>query len=378
MKKVLPKKQPEAPVELAKSVPKKDLVSEEHIRNKTQKVMDAKIVKLIGSLRSDLESRDGKKQEQMEKLLTMLSASLSRDLPITISKIVSEEVSAQTARMEDMIRTELRNSNAAVMNAMSSVVQNTLAGTVRVCLDQSLEQHLRSTIVPSFENACREMFGQMHQTLKEGLKGITSGAGSMGGDATQLASTLSQAQSLVASLSSIPQANIGAQHVGESQPSLPTMKHAAISLEEIEQRQDPTIEIGKCLRSQHYQEAFSKALLTQNIAIVTWLLQQVDENTIFSTSPCPLSQGVLLSLLQQLGSNLGEDTLLKVSWVQKILLTLDTTLDYLVPHMIDICELVQTNMRQVYPTLPSSESQGFQILEHVLNSLMHSLKSKVH
>ena len=48
-------------------------------------------------------------------------------------------------------------------------------------------------------------------------------------------------------------------------------------------------------------EAFSLALSSNNLAIVVATCEMVNPDQIFAREPCPLSQEVLLSLIQQLG-----------------------------------------------------------------------------
>jgi len=44
-------------------------------------------------------------------------------------------------------------------------------------------------------------------------------------------------------------------------------------------------------------------------------IEQVDYNSLFSTIPLPLSQGVLLALVQQLSCDLEKDTGRKLLWI---------------------------------------------------------------
>ena len=55
-----------------------------------------------------------------------------------------------------------------------------------------------------------------------------------------------------------------------------------------------------------YEEVFAKALDMSDVDRVTWLCQQLDPIQLLNQEPLPLSQSVLLSLMQQLGSQLGK------------------------------------------------------------------------
>ena len=58
-----------------------------------------------------------------------------------------------------------------------------------------------------------------------------------------------------------------------------------------------------------------QALTASDLNIVMYVCEQVDPESVFSQSPCPLSQPVLLSLIQQLSVDLTVNTELKHKWV---------------------------------------------------------------
>lgn len=60
-----------------------------------------------------------------------------------------------------------------------------------------------------------------------------------------------------------------------------------------------------------------KALSARNVQLITWLCSKMDPHAIFSMRPLPLSQYVLLSLIQQLGFDLTRDTELKLTWLRE-------------------------------------------------------------
>lgn len=62
--------------------------------------------------------------------------------------------------------------------------------------------------------------------------------------------------------------------------------------------------VEEALKREDYQAAFLAALEAVDDRMVEWLCQQLDPYKLFSMSPMPLEQSVVLSLLQQLGVNL--------------------------------------------------------------------------
>jgi hypothetical protein len=81
---------------------------------------------------------------------------------------------------------------------------------------------------------------------------------------------------------------------------------------------DPKAELGALLEAKQVDEALMKALGARDLALVTWVCKQVDPREM-----APLSQTVLICLLQQLGQSLDVDTALKLEWFKMIALCLE-------------------------------------------------------
>lgn len=83
------------------------------------------------------------------------------------------------------------------------------------------------------------------------------------------------------------------------------------------------VELEKSLKNEHYEDAFTKvrtqsdihapianalpqALRANDLEVVAWLCSRVAPQKIFGKSPLPLSQVVLISLVQQLSCDLNK------------------------------------------------------------------------
>lgn len=60
-------------------------------------------------------------------------------------------------------------------------------------------------------------------------------------------------------------------------------------------------EIFTLLKDEDYESAFNKALSLSRIDVLNRIINLVDYSALFASEPCPLSQSVLLSLLNQIG-----------------------------------------------------------------------------
>lgn len=102
---------------------------------------------------------------------------------------------------------------------------------------------------------------------------------------------------------------------------------------------------------------------------------QMDQVNLFNTVPLPLSQGVLLSLVQQLGCDLGKDTARKLSWIREAALALNPDDPLLAPHMRPFLEQLYQNLhRQVQLTTIPGEQATLRLVIHVVHSLLTSCK----
>ena len=110
-----------------------------------------------------------------------------------------------------------------------------------------------------------------------------------------------------------------------------------------------------------------KALGASKLNLVTWLLKQLDSEHIFVLDPLPLSQTVLICLLQQLGSQLHNDTDLKLQWLKQIALALDRDDPNIAAFAPNMLSQLQASMREFQNTADGrNHSTELRLLMRVL------------
>ncbi|XP_008482392.1 enhancer of mRNA-decapping protein 4-like [Diaphorina citri] len=82
-------------------------------------------------------------------------------------------------------------------------------------------------------------------------------------------------------------------------------------------------QIKSFLSKKQYNAAFQQALTAQNLSLVLYVCENVDPSTLFDINPCPLEQPVLISLIQQIGGDLANQSILKCSYIDEALGALD-------------------------------------------------------
>ncbi|XP_065174408.1 enhancer of mRNA-decapping protein 4-like [Sycon ciliatum] len=92
------------------------------------------------------------------------------------------------------------------------------------------------------------------------------------------------------------------------------------------QVQAPEVLLQQLVDKGDYQQAFMDALSASNIGTVVYLCKLLPVETIFpANGQCHLSQQILLSLIQQLSSDLGSDIHIKLNYLSYAVSVLDST-----------------------------------------------------
>jgi enhancer of mRNA-decapping protein 4 len=128
------------------------------------------------------------------------------------------------------------------------------------------------------------------------------------------------------------------------------------------------------LNTGNLDAAFSSALGTSNLEIVSWLCSQVAPERVFGQHPCPLSPFVLLSLAQQLSSDLTtKDAERKLDWIRDTCLAIDPQDPALKLHVRPVLTAVYESLRKLGSSsqnISPSVKAAARLVVHVVNSLL--------
>ncbi|KAM9301724.1 enhancer of mRNA-decapping protein 4 [Gastrophryne carolinensis] len=112
--------------------------------------------------------------------------------------------------------------------------------------------------------------------------------------------------------------------------------------------------ILQLLQQGHLNQAFQQALTASDLNLILYVCKTVDSQQVFGQHPCPLTQPVLLSLIQQLSFDLGTQTELKLNYLEEAVLHLDHS----DPVTRDHIDSVMTQVRQKLFQFSQLESRG--------------------
>uniref|UniRef100_F7BD94 Enhancer of mRNA-decapping protein 4 n=1 Tax=Ciona intestinalis TaxID=7719 RepID=F7BD94_CIOIN len=135
---------------------------------------------------------------------------------------------------------------------------------------------------------------------------------------------------------------------------------------------DQQQQILKMLQQGNVNTAFQTALTASDLNLVMYVCETVDPSVVFGVSPCPLQQPILLSLIQQLSSDLGTKTDIKLKYLQEAVMNLDrrhqVTQEYM--HSVLSALVQKLNKCLLEPLEKPSLSKDLKMLAMAAQSLM--------
>ncbi|KAL6562477.1 hypothetical protein OROGR_003484 [Orobanche gracilis] len=355
-------------------------------------------------------------RERMQQLTNMISNCLNKDLPAIVEKNVKRElitVGQSVARtvtpaIDKTISTSITESfqkgvGDKAVNQLEKSVSSKLEATVarqiqaqfqtsgKQTLQEVLKSSLEASVVPAFEMSCRTMFEKVDAAFQKGMVEHSTAIqqqieASHSPLALALTDAVNSATSLTQTLGSElldGQRKLLALTVAGASSKAPNLLISQLNNgslgglhEKLEIPPDPTKELSRLIAERKYEEAFSAALHRNDVTVVSWLCSQVDMPVILSTSPLPLGQGVLLSLLQQLACDISSETPRKLTWMMEVLSVINPTDPVILMHVRPIFDQVYQilNHHRSLPTTTGAELSSIRLIMHVINSMLMSSK----
>ncbi|KAL7103295.1 hypothetical protein ACP275_08G170900 [Erythranthe tilingii] len=381
-----------------------------------EKAVKANADALWARIQEENAKQDKAVRERMQQLTNTITNCLNKDLPVIIEKSVKRELAAvvqSVARaiipnIEKTISTSITESfqkgvGDKAVNQLEKSVNSKLEATVarqiqaqfqtsgKQALQETLKASLEVSVVPAFEMSCRAMFEQVDATFQKGMVEHTAASqqqfeASHSPLAIALRDAVNSASSMTQTLNSeildgqrklVALAVAGANSKATN-PLVSQLTNGPLGSlhDKVEIPLDPTKELSRLITERKYEEAFTTALQRSDVNIVSWLCTQVDLPGILSMNPLPVSQGVLLSLLQQLACDIIKETPRKLTWMREVLSAINPTDPLIVVHVRPIFEQVYQilhNHRSL-PTVSGAELSNIRLIMHVINSMLMTSK----
>jgi len=266
---------------------------------------------------------------------------MNASLQEAFNKDVHGKVLKADLQLKEAVQ-KMASSKAVVEN-----VANSLASALTPAIHASFKDALTATLVPAFEKSSQNMFVQLSSTFNKGLKEYESQLKThvnkqldpVVKDLKDKRAINEMEKKLVSTikteLRAVNNRSAASPNVASSSPSGPEVQ----------------AQIKTKLHEGKVNDAFRLALAAQNLAILVTTCEMVNPDQILNQIPCPLSQEVLLCLIQQLAHNLESNTDLKLRYLEQAIPNLEPSKD---PN-------VMTTLQQTIPTTMSTVHQQLTI-----------------
>ncbi|KAM0850199.1 hypothetical protein ACQ4PT_053228 [Festuca glaucescens] len=379
-----------------------------------EKSIKASIDALWARFLEENTKREKAERERMQQMTTLITSSISKDLPAMLEKSLKKEVSSlgpvvartMTPTIEKSLASIIADSVQKVVGdkvvnqldkSVTAKLEATVARQIQLQFHTSVKQILQdvlrtsfeSLLVPAFEQSCKTMFEQVDSAFQKGMSEHAVAIQQQVEAAhtplvLTLKETITSASSITQSLTSelldghrkllalVTSGNANAQNTNVLQPN----NGPITGPPEVEAPLDPMKELGRLISERKFDEAFTVALQRSDVSIVSWLCSQVDLRALCTMAPVPLNQGVLLALLQQLAVDIYTETSRKIQWMTDVAMAINPTDQVIAAHVRPIFEQVYAKLAH-HRTLPStnpSDISNLRLLMHVINSVLLSYK----
>ncbi|NXW04817.1 EDC4 protein, partial [Fregetta grallaria] len=294
-------------------------------------------------------------REEMKKTVPQCISKSMDPVVGQLSNTIAAKLTAVEGTLKESITKLVKSKN------LTDTVVRATADTLQGPIQSAYREAFQSVVLPAFEKSCQSMFQQINDTFKQGTQEYIQQLETHLKNKkvreqeirdpllNQLRQLINTFQSTTEQLASTVAASVHAevQHqlhiiVGNMQESILAQVQRVIkgevSLAMKEQQAAVTSSIVQAMRSAagtpipaahldfqsqqthilqmlqqgHLNQAFQQALTAADLNLVLYVCETVDAQQVFGQHPCPLSQPVLLSLIQQLSSDLGTRTELKL------------------------------------------------------------------
>ncbi|XP_014852411.1 PREDICTED: enhancer of mRNA-decapping protein 4 isoform X1 [Poecilia mexicana] len=349
-----------------------------------------------------------------EELKKAVPQTISKSLePVTgqLNNSIAAKMAAVEVTIKDIVIKVVKSKNTT--DAMGRAAAEAMQGPIQA----AYKDVFQSTVLPVFERGCQSMFQQINDSFKQGTQDyiqqleahlksrkqreqeardpvigqLQQAIDGFQSCTDQLASSVStavraevqhQMQVVVGNLQESILSHL--QRIVKGEVSLAMREQQAVVTSSIMQAmrsaagtpvptahldyQSQQANILQLLQQGQLNQAFQQALSATDLNLVLYVCETIDSQQVFGQTPCPLSQPVLLSLIQQLSSNLATRSQLKISYLEDAVMNLDHSEPLTRDHMSSVLAQVRSKLLaflQQDPHSPlSKRARGLLLMLH--------------
>ncbi|XP_037085449.1 enhancer of mRNA-decapping protein 4-like [Pollicipes pollicipes] len=286
---------------------------------------------------------------------------------------IRHEMSARIGDVEAAVKESI--TKTVGVKAVSEAVAHALTQSLQQAMVARYREVFSGTALPAFERSTRELLHQINNTFSAGTKEYLQQMESQGERLRR------QREPLLQHLQTTVEAvRLSVDHVGNTvkehhqrqekskqdetaflaQVRDEIRRSVAACLEEHSARvATPVTSAGAAVSGQplpqqivqlmtfkQYNAAFQLALSASDLELVMMTCELVEPQQLFAESPpCPLTQPVLLALVQQLSADLGKKTDLKCRYLEEAVMQIESNHPSTREHLRPVLTALQTQLQ---------------------------------
>lgn len=389
------------------------------ISSQIEKILKSHDDKIAPLLEEMLTTRDEHDRKRQDALMSAISQTVGNLVSAKLEDIVCIEIKDNIlpAILEaiDPIKNQLHTEMAQKLSAtdhllkenisklvqsksVMEVLSSTLVGALQPVVKNTYKEMFGSTALPAFEKACQNMFQQLNEVFTKGLKEhvqtFESHFDKQRRQQEKGRDVLSQIQAVAeilrSSTENIP-AVIQQEVQSQIQKELVSLQdnltkavgiavkdnitkefHAQQSVIEdrvlnavrsravtpaphILDSQLQKAQLMQLIAQGQINPAFQQALSASDLSLVVFVCERVNPQQIFSQTPCPLQQHVLLSLIQQLSADMENDTEIKHKYLEEAVMNLETNNALTREHLPTVISALQRQLSAYITKNPNNK-----------------------
>ncbi|XP_046677270.1 enhancer of mRNA-decapping protein 4-like, partial [Homalodisca vitripennis] len=341
-------------------------IRQQNMLREIEKIISHNSQQQMTILEKILASKENKHQQEAlasavsQSVINFLNSKVFESVNKEISSTVVPAVNNQIESLKHQIHVEIDQKLSAtdhllkenitklvhsksVMDVLSAATVSSLTPVISQCY----KEYFTNVALPSFEKSCSTMFNQINEIFSKGSKEFVTALDAQSQrvaeknreQSVQLQGLSDVLKNCTMQMNNELKKSVAGieKQVMDAVTSALTLQQAALEgsmFAAVRSRSvtpAPHIMDTKIQQSQILQlvtqgqinTAFQQALSASDLNLVVFVCEKVNPQQLFSQSPCPLQQHVLLSLVQQLSADMNNHTDIKHKYLEEALMNLD-------------------------------------------------------
>ncbi|GCC27035.1 hypothetical protein chiPu_0005456, partial [Chiloscyllium punctatum] len=310
---------------------------------------------LLSLLRSQQRELSELRQSQLELMqrLTDHMDAVQGSIMGHVERIMVTQQEQEQRRM-DRILAEGHERNGQFQEQLSHQLSQNLANSISNRIEKTVRDEMKKTLPQSISKSLEPVSGQLNNHIATKLAAIE---GILKENITKMVkskeSILTQVQRIVKGEVSLAMKEQQAVVTSSIMQAMRSAAGTPIPTTHMD-FQSQQAHILQLLQQGQLNQAFQQALTAADLNLVLYVCETVDSQLVFGQHPCPLTQPVLLSLIQQLSTDLNSRTELKLSYLEDAVMNLDHTDPVARDHMGSVLNQVRQKLYQFNQAEPHS------------------------